>query len=215
MNRINILVADDHQIMREGILSLLDEVEAVNNIYEASTGREAFKKCQEHNEIDIVFLDISMPDMDGIEAAEKIKEAFPGLEIIALSMLKDDESVRKMLKAGASGYVLKNAGKNDLLKAIENIRDGKPFYSEEITFQIMKDYIDSSTHASKNNSTDLTTREMEILQLIVEEYTNQEIAERLYISKRTVDTHRTNLLQKTNSKNTAGLVRYALKNDLA
>lgn len=215
MKSINILVADDHQIMRDGILSLLDEEEAVNNIYEASTGREALKKCQEHNEIDVVFLDISMPDMDGIKAAEKIKEAFPGLEIIALSMLKDDESVRKMLKAGASGYVLKSAGKTDLLKALENIRDGKPFYSEEITFQIMKNYIDSRTQTSKNNSTDLTTREIEILQLIVEEHTNQEIAERLYISKRTVDTHRTNLLQKTNSKNTAGLVRYALKNDLA
>lgn len=214
MEHLNILVADDHQIMRDGISSILKEQEEINHIYEAATGEEALKKCREKEDIDIVLLDISMPDMNGIEAAEKIKNDFPDLEIIALSMMKEEESIRNMLRAGASAYVLKSAGKPDLIQAIRNIREGKPFYSEEVTFQIMKKFKDSESAEQAKKNEDLTNREIEILQLIAEEYTNQEIADKLYISKRTVDTHRTNLLRKTNSKNTAGLVRYAIKNDL-
>lgn len=153
--------------------------------------------------------------MNGVEVAEQIKNRHPDMEIIVLSMLKDGESIRKVLKAGVSGFVLKDAGKSDLLQAIENVKQGKPFYSEEVTFKFMKDYGGGGNYSSEaEEPVDLTEREVEILKLIAKEFTNQQIADKLHISKRTVDTHRTNLLQKTNSKNTAGLVRYALKNDI-
>lgn len=214
MDSTNILVADDHEIVRDGIISILDREENIDTLYEAANGKEAISKCREHDDIDIVILDISMPDMDGIETAEKIKNIYPHIEIIALSMLKDEESIRKMLQAGASGYVLKSSGKPDLIQAIKNIKEGKPFYSDEVTFHVMKKFTENETETKTKEQEELTKREVEILQLIAKEYTNKEIGEKLYISKRTVDTHRTNLLRKTNSKNTAGLVRYAIKNDL-
>lgn len=214
MNKINILVADDHEVMRDGITSTLIEEEIVNTIYEASNGKETLATCQAHDDIDIVLLDISMPDMDGIEAASRIKEEHPNIEVIAFSMLDDIEFIRKMLKAGASGYVLKNAGRSDLVQAIRNVSKGNPFYSNDVTMRIMKGISSSESPKIENSPISLTDREIEILQLIAQEYTNQEIADKLYISKRTVDTHRTNLLQKTNSKNTAGLVRYAIRNNL-
>lgn len=215
MEKINLLIVDDHQIMRDGIVSTLREREEINKIYEASNAKEAISECRSYADINVVLMDVNMPDMDGIEATSNIKDLFSDIEIIALSMLTDEESIRNMLKAGASSYVLKSAGRSDLLQAIHNIMDGKPFFSHEVTFQVMKGHTNSNIMSVKDDTDDLTQREIEILQLIVGEYTNQEIAVKLYISKRTVDTHRTNLLQKTDSKNTAGLVRYALKNNLA
>lgn len=215
MEKQNILIADDHEVIRDGIQIALQQHDLTDNIYEAENGDEALEQCRDHANIDLVLLDISMPDMDGIEAAQQIKDQFPDVEIIALSMLNDEESIRNMLKAGASGYVLKSAGRADIIEAIEKVSQGKPFYSEEVTFKVMKHYSNPESTKTIDQDSDLTEREIEILQLIVNEYTNQEIADKLYISKRTVDTHRTNLLQKTNSKNTAGLVRYALNHDLA
>lgn len=217
MNTLNILIADDHEIMRDGILATLRDEGIVNQIYQAADGQEALSKCRAHSDINIILMDINMPDIDGITLTETIKDQYPDIDIIALSMLKDEQSIRKMLKAGASGYVLKSSGKVDLVQAIKNISEGEPFYSDEVTFQVMK-----GLHSGRpgeptdpaDNDTQLTDREIEVLQLIVEEHTNQEIADMLYISKRTVDSHRSNLLQKTNSKNTAGLVRFALKHNL-
>lgn len=214
MEKVNILIADDHEVMRDGIMMTLNQSELANKIYEAKNGRQALSKCNEHEDIDIVLLDINMPGMDGIEATQKIKDQFPDIEIIALSMRDDEESVRDMLKAGVSGYVLKSAGKADIIQAIEKISLGEPFYSQDLTFNLIDKYFVEGGSESSEHSTGLTDREIEIMRLIVNEYTNQEIAEELYISKRTVDTHRTNMLKKTDSKNTAGLVRFALRNDL-
>lgn len=215
MAKFNILIADDHEVLRHGIATILNKNTTVNKLYEANNGLEALAKCNEHDDIDIILLDINMPDMDGIEATKQIKDQFPDIEIIALSMLDDRETIRNMLKAGASSYVLKSAGKTDINKAIENVSLGKPFFSDEIAFKVLNQPSPDDSPEKPENATHLTDRETEILRLIVNEYTNQEIADKLYISKRTVDTHRTNLLEKTGSKNTAGLVRFALKNDLA
>lgn len=211
---MNILIADDHEVMRDGIEAVIGNESIVDRIFNAETGKEALEKCKNKGNIDAIILDINMPDMDGIVAAKTIKERFPDIDIIALSMRNDEESIRNMLQAGASAYVLKDAGKRDLVQALHNVKDNKPFYSQEVTFKIMKHFADSNSQKNRQSTTDLTDREIEILQLISDELTNQEIADKLYISKRTVDTHRTNLLNKTNSKNTAGLVRYALQNGL-
>jgi DNA-binding NarL/FixJ family response regulator len=215
MAEFNILIVDDHAVLRHGIVTLLNKNTTVNWLYEAKNGLEALTKCNEHDDIDIVFLDINMPDMDGIEVTKELKKRHPDIEIIAFSINDDKETVRNMLKAGASSYVLKSAGKKDINKAIENASRGKPFFSDEIAFKVLEQPDTDDLPEKPDNSTHLTDREIEILRLIVNEYTNQEIADKLYISKRTVDTHRTNLLDKTSSKNTAGLVRYAIKNNLA
>jgi DNA-binding NarL/FixJ family response regulator len=212
MESVNILLVDDHEIVRDGLKFILEEGESIDTIYEACNGKECISLCEEKDKnIDIVLLDVSMPDISGVETATHIKETHLDIVFISLSIFEDQESIQKTLKAGASGYVSKKSGTNELLLAIEHIRNGKPFYSDEVASQVIKD---SDEEPYQNKSPDLTKRETEILQLIVEEFTNQEIADKLYISKRTVDTHRTNLLQKTGAKNTAGLVKYALTNDL-
>lgn len=215
MNKLNILIADDHEVIRDGIIMTLNQSNLANKLYEAENGRQALSRCREYKDIDIVLLDVNMPDMDGIEAAQKIKDQFPDIELIALSMRDDEDSVRDMLKAGVSGYVLKSAGKADIIQSIEKISLGETFYSQDLTLNLIENNSKEGASEFPEHSTELSDREIEILRLIVDEYTNQEIAEKLYISKRTVDTHRTNLLNKTDSKNTAGLVRYALRNDLA
>lgn len=215
MIKFNFLIVDDHEILRKGISEVLINNNFSKKIFEAENGQQALVKCNKHKDIEIVILDINMPDMDGIEATRKIKSQFPDIEIIALSMHDDQASIRSMLKAGASSYVLKSAGKTDLVKAIEYTSRGKPFFSSDVAFKVLQQPSGEDHTSTPDHSTNLTDREIEILRLIVYEYTNQEIADKLYISKRTVDTHRTNLLEKTGSKNTAGLVRYALKNELA
>lgn len=215
MHKSSVLIVDDHEVLRHGIATILKDDNLVNMLYEANNGLQALSKCKEHEDIDIVLIDVNMPDMNGLEATKVIKEQFPEIEIVVLSMHDDKETIRNMLKAGASSYVLKSAGKTDIVKAIENSSKGKSFFSDEIAIKVLQQPAEDNLSEKPENSTNLTDREIEILRLIVNEYTNQEIADKLYISKRTVDTHRTNLLEKTESKNTAGLVRFALKNDLA
>jgi DNA-binding NarL/FixJ family response regulator len=156
-----------------------------------------------------------MPVMNGIDATERIKKKQPDVKVLALTMLSEDQHIKKMIKAGASGYILKSSGKEELIKAITTIMDGKHYFSDEATQSILQELVQPSV--SKNRDADevnITDRELEVLKLIVNEFTNQEIADKLYISVRTVDTHRRNLLQKTGAKNTAGLVKYAIKNNL-
>lgn len=215
MTKFNFLIVDDYEILRHGLATLLLNNNFANKIIEAENGHDALNKCSKHSDIEIAILDISMPDMDGIEATQKIKHNYPDIEIIALSMHDDQASIRNILKAGASSYVLKNADKADLFKAIEKTSQGKSFFSSEIAPKILKNTSGEYISSNLKESTNLSDREIEILKLIVNEYTNKEIADMLYISKRTVDTHRTNLLNKTESKNTAGLVRFALKNEIA
>ncbi len=212
MKPVNVLITDDHEIVRDGLKFILQEENSIDTIYEAGDGQECISLCEEKvNKIDIILLDVSLPDISGIKTASHIKEIDPQIDIIALTMAEDQESIQQMLNAGASGYVFKKSGMEELLQAIQHVRNGKPFYSDEATLEVIKD---TEEKPYQNRSPDLTKRETEILQLIVKEFTNQEIADKLYISKRTVDTHRTNLLQKTGAKNTAGLVKYALNNDL-
>lgn len=216
MASVNILLVDDHKIIRDGIKSMLENGHGYQVVAEAESGEEALQILETQDlSIDIVIMDINMPGIDGIETTRRIKEKFPGVKILALTMMKEDEHVRQMIQAGASGYILKNSGNEELVDAIEQIMKGKHYFSSDATYSIMMDLVESGGKKKQTaEAANLTDRELEVLQLITEEFTNQEIADKLSISVRTVDAHRRNLLQKTGARNTAGLVRFALENNI-
>jgi DNA-binding NarL/FixJ family response regulator len=213
MSDVNILLADDHNIVRDGIKTLLEDEIGFTIVAEAKTGAEAIEACQDH-EIDLIIMDINMPELDGIEATRKIKENFPDIKVLGLTMMDEDQHIRNMIEAGASGYILKSSGKDELVDAITSILNGQHYFSEETTHSVMMDLVKGTTKKSKSDPGELTEREIEVLELIVEQYTNQQIADKLHISIRTVDAHRRNLLQKTGAQNTAGLVTYAIRHNL-
>jgi DNA-binding NarL/FixJ family response regulator len=198
---INVLIADDHTIIRDGIQSMLARHEDIVVCGQVMNGNAAVEFVALHP-TDIVLMDISMPSSNGIGATKTITERFPATKVIAISIHEQKELVKQMIDAGAMGYLLKDAEKKELLHAIKTVYEGKKYFSHAI--------LNKLTPGSKQSSL-LTEREKEILQLIAQEYTNQQIADRLFLSVRTVDTHRRNLHQKLDIKNTAGLVKYAIQ----
>jgi len=210
MKNISVYLVDDHSLFREGLKLLLSNLDYIDTIYEAENGQE-FIDGLAKNHVDIVMLDIEMPVMNGILAAQKAKEIAPGIKIIALSMYSDENYYLSMIEAGACGFLLKNSNFQEVEKAILDVCNDKSYISIEILNNILKQPQKSGLI---NVNEELTEREDEILLLICKGLTNNEIADRLGLSKRTVDKHRENLLQKTHSKNTANLVIYAIKNGL-
>lgn len=213
MANVKIALADDHKIVRDGIKTMLESQPEIEVVVEASNGNEILEKLQDAL-VDLVIMDINMPEKDGIQATKEIKEKHPNVKVLALTMSNDDLHIRQMIQAGASGYIMKSAGRTDLKNAIEAIMSGKHYFSDEATQSIMMDLVKGKGKSTTMDAVHITDRELEILELIVQEYTNQEIAEKLYISSRTVDAHRRNLLQKTGARNTAGLVKYAFQHNL-
>lgn len=213
MANVKVLLADDHKIVRDGIKLMLETQIGIDVIAEANNGREALQKLN-NSVIDIVVMDINMPEMDGITATKEIKSIYPDVKVLALTMSNDDLHIRQMIQAGASGYIMKSAGRAELKDAINSVMNGKHYFSDEATHSIMMDLVKGKGKPSSPDAVHITDRELEILELIIQEFTNQEIAEQLFISSRTVDAHRRNLLQKTGARNTAGLVRYAFQNNI-
>lgn len=213
MATVKIALADDHKIVRDGIKTMLESQPDIDVVVEASNGNELLQKLA-RTQVDLVIMDISMPEKDGIKATKEVIEKHSNVKVLALTMSNDDLHIRQMIQAGASGYIMKSAGRKDLKDAIETIMGGKHYFSDEATQSIMMDLIKGKGNPTTMDSVHITDRELEILELIVQEYTNQEIAEKLFISSRTVDAHRRNLLQKTGARNTAGLVKYAFQHNL-
>lgn len=213
MTNVKIALADDHKIVRDGIKTMLESQPGIDVVAEASNGIEILEKLED-TPVDLVIMDISMPEKDGIQATKDLKEAHPNVKVLALSMSNDDLHIRQMIQAGVSGYIMKSAGRKDLKDAIETIMSGEHYFSDEATQSIMMDLVKGKGKSTTMDAVHITDRELEILELIVQEYTNQEIAEKLFISPRTVDAHRRNLLQKTGARNTAGLVKYAFQHNL-
>lgn len=213
MATIKIALADDHKIVRDGIKTMLESQDEIDVVAEVSNGNEIIEKV-ENNLIDLVIMDINMPDKDGIAATKELKDKHPNVKVLALTMSNDDLHVRQMIQAGASGYIMKSAGRKELKNAIDAIMEGKHYFSDEATHSIMMDLVKGKGKSTSPDVVHITDRELEILELIVQEYTNQEIGEKLFISSRTVDAHRRNLLQKTGARNTAGLVKYAFQHNL-
>lgn len=211
MNKINLLIADDHTMFLQGIASLLEQESDINIVGKAINGIEALEIIKKEN-IDLIILDISMPEMDGIELSKILKKSFPNVKILVVSTHSNIMIISRLIRIGVNGYLLKNAEKSELLNAIHTIVNGENYFCEETHEKhILKS---SKIEKQVSNLTELSSREKEILILIAYEYNTAEIAEKTFISLNTVNTHRKNLLSKLNAKNTAGLVKYAVENGL-
>lgn len=207
---IRILIADDHRLVMDGIKLMLESAEDMECMGEASNGKEALSLL-EKIPVDVLLLDINMPEMDGLECSRLVKSRFPEVKILVLSMLKEASLVKSMLRYGASGFLLKNAGKDEVIEAIRQVYEGKQAFSAEILETVTDSFGAKPAKPISNPFPKLSRREKQILQLIVEEKTTSEIAEELFISFGTVETHRRNILTKLNARNTAGLVKTALQ----
>lgn len=210
MDKIRIIIADDHQLFRNGLKILLNAFPEFEVTGEASNGAE-FVDIIRTISADVALMDINMPEMDGIEATRKGLKINPELHIIALSMYGEEDYYYKMVDAGARGFLLKDSDINEVKEAILTVRKGGSYFSQELLHHVIQKI---KLRENENKSANLSKREKEILLKICEGLSNQEIAESLFISKRTVDKHRANLLGKTNSKNTASLILFAIKNKL-
>lgn len=210
MEKIQIIIADDHQLFRNGLKILLNSFPEFEVTGEAANGEE-FLKLLKTVQADIALMDIKMPEMDGIEATRRGMKLCPGLNIIALSMYGEEEYYYKMVDAGAKGFLLKDSDISEVKEAILTISKGGSFFSQELLYHVIQKI---KHREQESKSANLSKREKEILIKICEGFSNQEIAEALFISKRTVDKHRANLLGKTNSKNTASLILFAIRNKL-
>jgi DNA-binding NarL/FixJ family response regulator len=212
VSKIRILLADDHAILRAGLVRLLNEESDIEVVGEADNGREAVQKVQELHP-DIVLMDIGMPVMNGMEATKQIKKRDQDVKILVLTMHDNEEYLFQVLQAGASGYVLKKAADSDLVNAIHVVNRGDCFLYPSAAKMVVEDYLEKLKHGQEPTSSfdTLTDREREILTLVAEGHTNREIAEALFISVKTVETHKANIMEKLNLHKRAELVRYAIK----
>jgi two-component system, NarL family, nitrate/nitrite response regulator NarL len=201
---LKVYIVDDHQMLIDGLKALLNDEAHLSVIGENTLPKIALQEILTYNP-DIVLTDINMPEMDGIELTKEIKKANPDIKIIALSMFGERETISDMLNAGVSAYILKNTGKQELLTAIDKVANGETFFSDEVNDEMKK----VSQVADMKRIT-LSLREIEVVELIAKEYTNAKIAEALFISERTVETHRKNIFRKTDTKSVIGLLKYCV-----
>jgi len=209
--KIKIILADDHNIFRKGLKSLLLENENIEVLAEAGDGNEALEKAKKYRP-KIVVMDIGMPKMDGIEATRQIRERFPDTEVVILSMHAKKAYIDQVLKAGAKGYVLKDSDEENLIAAINTVNNGGYYLDSPIANQVLSDYFGGKTKRGiKGQSDPLSEREKEVLRLLAEGYSNQEVADLLYISRKTVENHRANIVRKTGAQGHVGLTKYAAR----
>lgn len=204
--RIRVIIVDDHRILRDGIKSLLKEMDDVELVAEASNGLEfldLLKTCQ----ADIVLMDINMPKMNGIEATREALIRYPALKIIVLSMYDDVNYYDSMIQLGVHGFLLKESNYDDLQKAIKSVSEGIPYFSQQLLLNLLK-------VKNKSPQISLTSREKDVLNLICQGLSTQEIADKLYLSVSSIEKHRSELLEKTNSANSTALAVFAIKNNL-
>ena len=217
---IKVALAEDHKIVRDGIKALLREESNIEVVGEVANGRELLELLPDR-EVDVILMDINMPEMDGFEATKQVVARYPSIKVLALSMLEHESYILKVLQAGAAGYILKNTGKEELVHAIQSVYTGHPYIYSEIALNLMKKHVSTDNepiaesgkdekHSTSKATGDLSKRELEVLRLIAEGLTNAEIAEKLFTSKRTIDGHRQSIIEKTHARNTAALIKYAV-----
>lgn len=212
--KIDVMLVDDHAVVRSGLRMLLESQEDIDIVGEAESGKEALDNIKSLRP-DVVLMDIAMPDMTGIEATRRIKEKYSDIAVLALTMHEDDQYFFEMLNAGASGYVPKRAAPDELVSAIRTVSRGEVFLYPSLATRLVKDYLHRVDEGDQPVVYDeLTPREREVLILIAEGLTNQEIADELVISPKTVDSHRENIMRKLNMHSRIDLVKYAIKKGL-
>ena len=216
VQQINIMLVDDHQLIINGLKSLLVEEKIINIIAEASNGKEAIELLAQNPNIDVILMDIEMPVMNGWDATKIITSRYPSIKIIALSTFSEKAIIKKMLDSGASGYLLKNIRKENLIEAIVTVHQGNQYFCSEISLALFKQTAEEIILPSKQNDNThlLSSREIEILKLIASGLSNPEIGKKLFISPKTVKAHRENMMKKLDIHNVVELVRYAIGNGL-
>ena len=211
---IRVLIADDHKIMLAGLRSLLEKQNDIEVVGEAENGRKAVQMAQEKKP-DVVVMDVSMPDLNGIEATTQIRESLPETRVIALSMHSDKRFVVGMLRAGAAGYLLKDCASQELANAIAQVAGGKKYLSPEITGVVIDDFLQGGTSEEEETMASvLSAREREVLQLIAEGWSTKQIASHLYVSIKTIETHRRQIMKKLDLHSIADLTKYAIREGL-
>jgi DNA-binding NarL/FixJ family response regulator len=208
---IDIILADDHEIFRDGFAVMINKIPEINLIGEAANGEELVRLVRTHKP-EVIVTDIKMPKMDGITAVKIIKEEFPSIGIIALSMFDEEELIVEMLEAGAKGYLLKNAHKDEIIAAVKSVNKDEPYYCRDTTHKLAQMIAKSSFHPYKKIiKPEFTEKEIQVMKLICMEFSNKEIGGQLNLSKRTIEGHREKILEKIDAKNSIGIVVYAMK----
>jgi len=211
MKNIKVVIVDDHTLFRDGLKLILSNSEGIHVVGEAADGKEFINQVDSFEDV-TVLMDIEMPVMNGIETARLAVERNPAIKIIALTMFEEYEYYYQMIEAGAKGFLLKNSEMDEVIQAIKEVNKGGNYFSKELLLTIVQNM--SELKSSHNKTDNLSEREIEVLHLICKGFSNQEIADKLFLSKRTVDKHRANILEKTGSRNTASMVMYAIKNKI-
>jgi DNA-binding NarL/FixJ family response regulator len=211
MKNIRLILVDDHQIVLDGLKALLDDLDGFDCVATAENGQKALDLLQVF-EVDVVLMDIDMPVMNGMEATRRIKKHHPKVKVISLTQHSERGMVRQLLDCGSDGYLLKNIAQDELADAIRKVNNGENVFSSEVTLSLAGKAVEKNSNGVE---VELTERELEILALIAEGLSSKQIGEKLFISPRTVDTHRTNLMNKLEIHNIAGLIRFAFKNGYA
>ena len=213
MDKIRVLLADDHPLVRSGLIRLLEPHKDITVVGEAEDGEEAIQKAKQLKP-DVVVIDLSMPKVSGVEAAKILQKEYPSARVLVLTMHENEEYVYQIFKSGAGGYILKNAGREEIATAIRAVAKGERFFSPRVSEIMVEGYLRKAEDREKRPApvdVPLTTREKEVLSLIAEGLNNQQIADKLFISPRTVDTHRTNIMQKLDIHDAGNLVRFAIE----
>lgn len=213
---LQILLAEDHVVVRNGIKMLLESEEGFNVIGEATNGKEVLDIVNQDNDIDLVLTDINMPLVDGIALTRELRIIRPDIQVVILSMLDSEKYIYQAFEEGASGYLLKNMSSEELIFALKHVNSGNRYLCSELSIKLVDRLLNSSTSPSLrvDNDIEFSSREMEVLTLIAEGLTNSEMSEKLFLSKRTIEGHRQSLIEKTGSRNTAVLIRYAILNGM-
>ncbi|MBI1287259.1 MAG: response regulator [Flavobacteriales bacterium] len=211
MSDIRLILVDDHQIVLDGLKALLDDIDGFDCVATADNGQKALDLLKVFD-IDLVLMDLDMPVMNGVDATRRIKKDHPNVKVISLTQHNERGMVQQLLECGSDGYLLKNIAQDELANAIRKVVSGERVFSEEVTMSLAGKAVEKNANGVE---VELTEREIEILTLIAEGLSSKQIGEKLFISPRTVDTHRTNLMNKLDIHNIAGLIRFALKNGYA
>jgi|SRR5690606_827327 len=213
---LKVILAEDHNIVRNGIRALLESEEDISIIGEATNGQKVLDIIAKGDHVDLILADINMPVMDGIELIKNLKISYPKVRLVILSMLDNEKYVTQAFSEGACGYLLKNVSSDELIFAIKHVSAGGKYLCSELSMKILDRMINSplSSQSVFENTIDLSSREIEVLNLIAQGLTNHEMSEKLFLSKRTIEGHRQSLIVKTGSRNTAALIRYAVLNGI-
>ncbi len=211
MEKIRLGIADDHKIFRNGLKATLEDNPDFEIVVEAANGKQLLALLA-GKVPDVILMDIKMPELDGIQTTAQVKQRYPGIKVLALSMFNEDKYIMDMMKAGASGYLLKNAEPEEIIEAISTVYHKEYYFNEHLSVTLIKQL---AGHSSAGNAAmslaDFNEREIEVLRLVCQEYSNQEIADKIFLSVRTVEGYRARLFEKTKSRNLVGLVIFAVK----